>query len=102
MNMDTRVIKVADFKFEVKRPPKPFDVMEHHMPISHSPCRRRYIGPLPSCFPRPSLLKNMKFFASLFSVNFIKIPNFSYVLVKYENILFFLWLGWPSLNHGAR
>ena len=26
------------------------EVIEHHMPISHSPCRRRSIGPLPSCF----------------------------------------------------
>ena len=25
------------------------EVIEHHKPISHSPCRRRYIGPLPSC-----------------------------------------------------
>ena len=25
------------------------EVIEHHMPISHSPCRRRSIGPLPSC-----------------------------------------------------
>ena len=25
------------------------EVIKHHMPISHSPCRRRYIGPLPSC-----------------------------------------------------
>ena len=25
------------------------EVIQHHMPISHSPCRRRYIGPLPSC-----------------------------------------------------
>ena len=49
VHMNTRVIKVADFKFEVKWPPRPFDVIEHHMPISHSPCRRRYIGPLPSC-----------------------------------------------------
>ena len=23
--------------------------MQHHMPISHSPCRRRSKGPLPSC-----------------------------------------------------
>ena len=27
------------------------EVIKHHMPIYHSPCRRRYIGPLPSCFP---------------------------------------------------
>ena len=26
------------------------EVIEHHRPISHSPCRRRSIGPLPSCF----------------------------------------------------
>ena len=26
------------------------DVIKHHMPIYHSPCRRRYIGPLPSCY----------------------------------------------------
>ena len=25
------------------------EVIEHHRPISHSPCRRRSIGPLPSC-----------------------------------------------------
>ena len=25
------------------------EVMEHHMPISHSLCCRRSIGPLPSC-----------------------------------------------------
>ena len=50
MHMDTRVIKVADFKSEVKWPPRSFDVLEHHMPISHGPCRRRSIGPLPSCW----------------------------------------------------
>ena len=26
------------------------EVIQHNMPISHRPCRRRYIGPLPSCF----------------------------------------------------
>ena len=26
------------------------EVIEHHRPISPSPCRRRFIGPLPSCF----------------------------------------------------
>ena len=51
MHMDTRVIKVADFKSEVKGPPRLFDVIQHHMPISRSPCRRRSIGPLPSCSP---------------------------------------------------
>ena len=25
------------------------EVIEHHRPISHSPCPRRSIGPLPSC-----------------------------------------------------
>ena len=50
MHMDTRVIKVADFKSEVKRPPRQFDVIEHHMPISHSPSCRRSIEPLPSCY----------------------------------------------------
>ena len=44
MHMDTRVFKVADFKSGV------IEVIQHHMPISHSPCRRRYIGPLPSCY----------------------------------------------------
>ena len=29
---------------------KDIEFIEHHMPISHSPCRRRSIGPLPSCF----------------------------------------------------
>ena len=29
---------------------KVMEVKENHMPISHSPCRRRYIGPLPSCY----------------------------------------------------
>ena len=43
MHMDTRVFKVADFKSGV------IEVIQHHMPISHSPCRRRYKGPLPSC-----------------------------------------------------
>ena len=28
---------------------KVMEVIEHHMPISHSPCRRRSKGPLPSC-----------------------------------------------------
>ena len=49
MHIDTTVMKIADFKSEVKLPPKLFDVIEHHMSISHSPCRRRSIGPLPSC-----------------------------------------------------
>ena len=49
MHMDARVIKVAGFKSEVKLPPRPFDIIEHHMHISHGPCRRRSIGPLPSC-----------------------------------------------------
>ena len=26
------------------------EIIQHHMPISHCPCRRRSIGPLPSCF----------------------------------------------------
>ena len=30
---------------------KVMEVIEHHMPISHSPCRRRSKGPLPSCSP---------------------------------------------------
>ena len=50
MHMDTRVLKLADFKSEVKRPPRQFDVIEHHMPISHSPSCRRSIEPLPSCY----------------------------------------------------
>ena len=50
MHMDTRVIKVADFKSEVKRPPRQFDVIEHHMPISHSPSCLRSIEQLPSCY----------------------------------------------------
>ena len=29
---------------------KVMEVIEHHMPISHSPCRRRSKGPLPSGF----------------------------------------------------
>ena len=46
MHMDTRVIKViwSDVFTGV------IEVIQHHMPISHSPCRRRYIGPLPSCY----------------------------------------------------
>ena len=28
---------------------KVMEVIEHHMPISHSPCSRRSKGPLPSC-----------------------------------------------------
>ena len=28
---------------------KVMEVIEHQMPISHSPCRRRSKGPLPSC-----------------------------------------------------
>ena len=28
---------------------KVMEVIEHHMPISHSPCRRRSKGPLLSC-----------------------------------------------------
>ena len=43
MHMDLRVIKVVDFKSEVIKE------IEHHMPISHFPCCRRSIGPLPSC-----------------------------------------------------
>ena len=26
------------------------EVIEHHMSISYSPCRRRSIGPFPSCY----------------------------------------------------
>ena len=29
---------------------KDIEVLEHHRPISHSPCRRRSKGPLPSCY----------------------------------------------------
>ena len=29
---------------------KVIEVMEHHMLIFHGPCRRRSIGPLPSCY----------------------------------------------------
>ena len=25
------------------------EIIQYHMPISHCPCRRRSIGPLPSC-----------------------------------------------------
>ena len=34
------------------------EVIQHHMPISHSPCRRRYIGPLPSCYNRGKDIKS--------------------------------------------
>ena len=74
MHNDTRVIEVADLKFEVKfklwglwghfeatmaseatklsilgNMQIDSKVIEHHMPISHSPCGRRSKGPLPSC-----------------------------------------------------
>ena len=55
MYTDTRVIQVVDFKSEVKWPPMLVDVIEHHLPISHSPCRRRSIGQMPSCLS-PALL----------------------------------------------
>ena len=38
------------------------EVMQHYMPISHRPCRRRYIGPLPSCFSLSlSLLRRVSY-----------------------------------------
>ena len=40
------------------------EVIKHHMPIYHSPCRRRYIGPLPSCLsqslPSRNIFKNIQ------------------------------------------
>ena len=64
MHMDTSVIKVADFKSDLRSYDLHYclehmashkfilviEVIEHHMSISHRPCRRRSIGPLPSCF----------------------------------------------------
>ena len=34
------------------------EVVEHRMPISHSPCQRRSIGPLPSCYTACSRMEN--------------------------------------------
>ena len=35
---------------------KVMEVIEHHMPISHSPCRRRSKGPLPSGYEVKELI----------------------------------------------
>ena len=41
--MTSKVIWIAIFTGLI-------DIIQHHKPISHCPCRRRSIGPLPSCF----------------------------------------------------
>ena len=56
MHMDARVIKVADFKSEVIRPPRSYGGCHGLGGLWRQDaqgiqgCRRRFIGPLPSCF----------------------------------------------------
>ena len=39
---------------------KVMEVIQHHMHISHSPCRRRSKGPLPSCYTRGIVIPRLE------------------------------------------